>query len=168
MLNQFFGLAAASIMGSGGFINKFLGDALMAIFGAPVPQTEHSFNAAMAALKIQQAVRELNVTRRQDGHEPIEVGIGINRGEVVAGSVGSQERMEYTVVGDAVNVASRLTDAAKAGEILISQSVHIAAAGRLQVESVLPLHLKGKTEPLQAFLLIGMQEDRILEGSRVV
>jgi adenylate cyclase len=168
MLNRFFGLATASIMRSGGFINKFLGDALMAVFGAPAPQAEHSYNAAVAALEIQQAVQKLNVSLRQEGNEPIEVGIGINRGEVVAGSVGSQERMEYTVVGDAVNVASRLTAAAKAGEILISQSAYISVADRLQVESISPVRLKGKTELLQVFLLIGKQDDLPSVGPRVV
>jgi adenylate cyclase len=168
MLNRFFGLAAASIMRSGGFINKFLGDALMAVFGAPAPQVEHSYNAAIAALEIQRAVLELNTTYRLEGREPIEVGIGINRGEVVAGSVGSQERMEYTVVGDTVNVASRLTAAAGAGEILISQSAYSPVADRFHVRSVSPLLLKGKTEFLQVFLLTGKQGDLSPESVRAV
>lgn len=168
MLNRFFGLATASIMRRGGFINKFLGDALMAVFGAPAPQVEHSYNAAVAALEIQRAVLELNDTLQQEGREPIAIGIGINRGEVVAGSVGSHERMEYTVVGDAVNVASRLTAVAGAGEIFISQSAYNSVADRFHVRSVLPLHLKGKTEPLQVFLLVGSQDGLSSEGSRVV
>lgn len=168
MLNRFFGLAAASIMRSGGFINKFLGDALMAVFGAPAPQTEHSYNAAVAALEIQRAVSDLNATLRLEGREPIDVGIGINRGDVVAGSVGSRERMEYTVVGDAVNVASRLTAAAAAGEILISQSAYHPVADRLHVRSVSPLLLKGKTEFLQVFLLAGKRGDLSPENLRAV
>jgi adenylate cyclase len=168
MLNRFFGLATEAIMRSDGFINKFLGDALMAIFGAPAPQLDHSYNAAVAALEIQRAVQKLNVTLRQEGKEPIEVGIGINRGEVIAGSVGSKERMEYTVVGDAVNVASRLTAVAKAGEILISQTAYTPVANRFQVESIAPVRLKGKSEPLQIFLLVGLQHTLQTEGAREV
>jgi adenylate cyclase len=168
MLNRFFGLATEAIMRSDGFINKFLGDALMAIFGAPAPQPDHSYNAAVAALEIQQAVQKLNVSLRQEGNEPIEVGIGINRGEVVAGSVGSQKRMEYTVVGDAVNVASRLTDTAKAGEILISQTAYTPVANRLQAEPTSPVRLKGKTEPIQVFLLVGRKDRLQAEGLHVV
>lgn len=164
MLNQFFGLATEAIMRNGGFIRQFLGDAIMAIFGAPALQPDHVYRAALAALEIQSAVEQLNHKRTEEGKDPFVVGIGINTGDVVAGTVGSAARMEYTVVGDAVNVASRLTGAAKAGEILISRAVLQPAAGRLEVKPLPPLQVKGKAEPLEVFSLVGKKEPEASEG----
>ncbi len=158
MLNQFFGLATEAIIRNGGFISKFLGDAIMAIFGAPAPQPDQSYRAALAALEIQSGVEEFNRKRLAEGKGPIVVGIGINHGDVVAGSVGSTARMEYTVVGDAVNVASRLTAAAKGGEILIGRTALEPAADRLQARPLPPLQVKGKAEPLEVFLLGGRKD----------
>ncbi len=158
MLNQFFGLATEVIIRNGGFINKFLGDAIMAIFGAPALQPDQAYRAALSGLEIQAGVEELNKKTVAEGKDPIVIGIGINRGEVVAGTVGSTARMEYTVVGDAVNVASRLTGAAKAGEILISRAALEPAAVRLQVNPLPPLQVKGKSEPLEVFSLVGRKE----------
>jgi adenylate cyclase len=158
MLNQFFGVATDAIIKNGGFINKFLGDAIMALFGAPAFQADHAYRAARAALDIQAGIEKFNEGQLQQGKDPIVVGIGINRGEVVAGTVGSAARMEYTVIGDAVNVASRLTGAAKAGETLISGTALEPAAERLQVKPLPPLQVKGKTELLEVFSLIGTKE----------
>lgn len=164
MLNQFFGLATEAIIRNGGFINKFLGDAIMAIFGAPAVQPDQAYRAALAALEIQSGVEEFNRKLLGEGKEPVVVGIGINRGEVVAGTVGSAARMEYTVIGDAVNVASRLTGAAKAGEILISRAALEPAAGRLEVKPLPPLQVKGKAESLEVFSLVGKKEPDASEG----
>jgi adenylate cyclase len=165
MLNRFFGLATEAIIRNGGFINKFLGDAIMALFGALAVQPDQAYRAALAALEIQSSVEKFNETQLAEGKDPIVVGIGINRGDVVAGSVGSSARMEYTVIGDAVNVASRLTSAAKAGEILVSRAALEPAADRLTVKSLPPLQVKGKTEPLEVFCLVGRKEPEAQEGS---
>jgi adenylate cyclase len=165
MLNQFFGMATEVIIRNGGFINKFLGDAIMAIFGAPAELPDQAYRAAVAGLEIQEGVNEFNKKLAGEGKDPIVVGIGINRGDVVAGTVGSAARMEYTVVGDAVNVASRLTGAAKAGEILISRAALEPAAGRLQGNPLPPLQLKGKSEPLEVFSLVGKKEAPNVGGS---
>jgi adenylate cyclase len=159
-LNQFFGLATEAILRNGGFINKFLGDAMMAIFGAPALQPDQAYRAAVTALDIQSSVEQFNERRLAEGKLPIRVGIGINRGEVVAGTVGSTARMEYTIIGDAVNVASRLTGVAKGGEILISQSALEPALGRLRAEALPPLQVRGRTEPLAVYRLLGT-EDRV-------
>jgi class 3 adenylate cyclase len=165
MLNRFFGLATEAIIRNGGFINKFLGDAIMALFGALADQPDQAYRAALAGLEIQSSVEKFNQTQLAEGKDPIVVGIGINRGDVVAGSVGSAARMEYTVIGDAVNVASRLTSAAKAGEILVSRAALEPAADRLVVKSLPPLQVKGKTEPLEVFCLVGKKEPETREGS---
>jgi adenylate cyclase len=165
MLNRFFGLATEAIIRNGGFINKFLGDAIMALFGALAVQPDQAYRAALAGLEIQAGVEKFNQTQLAEGKDPIVVGIGINRGDVVAGSVGSAARMEYTVIGDAVNVASRLTSAAKAGEILISRAALEPAADRLVVKSLPPLQVKGKTEALDVFSLVGRKEPDTRDGS---
>jgi adenylate cyclase len=165
MLNQFFGLATEAIIRNGGFINKFLGDAIMALFGALAVQPDQAHRAALAALEIQSGVEKFNQARSAEGKDPIVIGIGINRGDVVAGSVGSAARMEYTVIGDAVNVASRLTSAAKAGEILISRMALEPAAELLEVKPLPPLQVKGKTEPVEVFYLVGRKEPKAQEGS---
>lgn len=165
MLNQFFGLATEAIIRNGGFINKFLGDAIMALFGALAVQPDQAHRAALAALEIRSGVEKFNQARSAEGKDPIVIGIGINRGDVVAGSVGSAARMEYTVIGDAVNVASRLTSAAKAGEILISRTALEPAAEQLEVKPLPPLQVKGKTEALEVFYLVGRKEPKAQEGS---
>ena len=165
MLNQFFGLATEAIIRNGGFINKFLGDAIMALFGAPALQPDQAYRAAMAAIEIQAGVENYNQKQLKEGKDPIVVGIGINRGEVVAGTVGSASRMEYTVIGDAVNVASRLTGAAKAGEILLSRTALEPAADRLHVKPLPPLQVKGKSELLEVVCLVGKKEPDTSEGS---
>jgi len=165
MLNQFFGLATEVIIRQGGFINKFLGDAIMALFGAPALQPDQAYRAAMAAIEIQAAVEKFNQEQSKQGRDPIVIGIGINRGDVVAGTVGSAARMEYTVIGDTVNVASRLTSAAKAGEILISRAALEPAADRLQVNPLPPLQVKGKSELLEVYCLVGKKDPVASEGS---
>ena len=165
MLNQFFGVATEAIIRNGGFINKFLGDAIMALFGAPALQPDQAYRAALAALEIQSGVEKFNQKQLEEGKDPIVVGIGINRGDVVAGTVGSTARMEYTVIGDAVNVASRLTGAAKAGEILMSRAALEPAADRLQVKPLPPLQVKGKSELLEVVCLVGKNGPDASEGS---
>lgn len=158
MLNQFFGVVTEAIMRNGGFINKFLGDAIMAVFGAPALQPDQAYRAALAALEIQSGIEAFNQKLVKEGKDPVAIGIGINRGDVVAGTVGSARRMEYTVVGDAVNVASRLTSAAKAGEILISRMALEPAAERLLANPLPPLQVKGKSGPVEVLSLVGNKE----------
>ncbi len=120
LLNEYFTRVTYTILKHGGHSNKFVGDEAMVVFGAPVPSPQHAEAAVKAALDIQEEIARLNWERKKEGVS-IEVGIGINSGEMVGGSLGPEKRMEYTVIGDNVNVASRLTSIAKGGEILISK-----------------------------------------------
>jgi adenylate cyclase len=119
LLNGYFSDVTDVVIKYGGHLNKFVGDEAMAVFGAPVKDPEHAESAVRAALDIQRAIAAGN--QRGLRKTEIHVGIGVNSGEVVAGNLGSDKRMEYTVIGDNVNVASRLTSIAKAGEIIISE-----------------------------------------------
>jgi adenylate cyclase len=120
LLNDYLTRVTDSVIRHGGHVNKFVGDEAMAVFGAPAANPDHALAAVRAGLEIQDEIAELNLQKKMDGMK-IGVGVGINSGEMLSGNLGSQKRMEYTVIGDNVNIASRLTKVAKAGEILISK-----------------------------------------------
>ena len=120
LLNDYLTRVTNSVIKYGGHLNKFLGDEAMAVFGAPLGNPDHAEAAVKAGLEIQKEIKDLN-GKRKIGQATIGVGVGVNSGEVVAGNLGSEKKMEYTVIGDNVNVASRLTSIAKGGEILITK-----------------------------------------------
>ena len=124
MLNDYFGVAVPIIFSYRGTIDKFIGDAILAVFGSPEPDAKQHGNAIRAALEIQSAIKKLNVLRTARGEPVREFGIGIHCGEVVHGFIGTADRMEFTVIGDAVNRTARYCAAAAGGEVLISPEVH--------------------------------------------
>ncbi len=142
---------AEVVAGHGGMIDKFQGDAVMAIFGAPEPQPDHAVLALRCAISMQERQSELNEQGwGVEGLPTLGVGIGVNTGLVIAGTVGGGGRLEYTVVGDAVNVASRLQSEAEGGEIVAAAST-VAAAPDVACESIGPRHVKGREEPVEVF-----------------
>src|SRR5437870_9206330 len=136
-----------------GTIDKFAGDAVMAVFGAPDPIADHAERALRCALAMQARQQELNWETWTGGLPPLGMGIGVNTGTVIAGTLGGGGRLEYTVVGDAVNVAQRLQSEAASGEILATDST-VHAAPRVRVESLGPLTVKGRREPVQTFRVV--------------
>jgi class 3 adenylate cyclase len=160
LLNSYFTTATQVIFRYSGTVDKFMGDCLMAIFGAPIPEERFAVNAVRAALAIQDELQKLNIERTREKKEPIWVGIGINSGEVVVGNIGSEERLDYTAVGDVVNFAQRLQELARGGEIAVSESVFTETAGEFLVSALEPLTVKGKKEPVRPYLIKG-----ILPGS---
>ena len=124
MLNDYLGVLVPVIFAHNGTVDKFMGDAILAIFGSPEPDPKHHENALRAAVEMQTAVKKLNEARQLRGVPCRDFGIGIHCGEVVHGFVGTAERMEFTVIGDAVNQAQRYCAAAGGGEVLISPEVH--------------------------------------------
>lgn len=149
LLNELLGRLADAVLEWGGTLDKFLGDGLMAIWGAPVRREDDAEAAVSAALRMQQLVKERNAAYPAD--QAVELGIGINGGVVIAGSLGNARRTEYTVIGDPVNVASRLCALAAGGEILVGEST----AGRLShlgsLEPLPPARVKGKARPVPLF-----------------
>jgi class 3 adenylate cyclase/CheY-like chemotaxis protein len=145
---------AEVVVAHGGTIDKFQGDAVMAIFGAPDLLPEHAERALRCAIEMQSRQAELNAqgwgTAAVDG---LHVGIGLNTGTVIAGAIGGGGRLEYTVIGDAVNIAQRLQSEAGGGEIVASAST-IAAAPNVACESIGPRHVKGREEPVEVFRVI--------------
>jgi adenylate cyclase len=135
MLNEYFGALVEAIFHNEGTVDKFIGDAILAVFGSPDPSAKHHEEALRAALAMQEAVKKLNCSRKDRGLPVCEIGIGIHSGEVLHGFVGTQERVEYTVVGDAVNRASRFCAAAEANEVLLSQDFHKHVWREVEVEA---------------------------------
>jgi len=120
MLNHYFGPLVEAIFHCEGTVDKFIGDAILAVFGSPDPDADQYRHALNAALAMQEAVQKVNIQRKAQNLPTCEIGIGVHSGEVLHGFVGTQERLEFTVVGDAVNRASRFCSAAGANEIILS------------------------------------------------
>jgi adenylate cyclase len=143
LLNEYFREMVDIVFEHGGTLDKFIGDSIMANWGAPLAFPDDADRALRAAIDMQRELRSMNETRRPD-QPRIEVGIGINRGEVFVGNVGSHRRLEYTVIGDPVNVASRLCSTAGRGEILISEPLYEALLEKPEVEALEPVRLRGR------------------------
>lgn len=152
-LNEYFSLMTEIIHNNHGYVDKFIGDAIMAVFGSPVDYADHAVAAAAAACEMQEKLVTFNAKRPSAEH--FEIGIGLNTGEVVAGNLGSVQRMEYAIIGDNVNIASRLCGAAKPNEIIISKvtfkGISGAAFAHKQLEAIT---VKGKSEPLEIYQII--------------
>jgi len=151
-LNHFFSQMAGAVSRQGGSINKFLGDGFMAVFGAPAPQADHARRAVQAALEMEAELAGLNAQLRERSEAEVEFGIGIDSGEVIAGNVGSKDRLEYTVIGDAVNRSSRIEQLNKSlgTRILISERTY-RGSGLDGGRALPPVTVKGINEPLQIF-----------------
>ncbi len=148
LLNEYFELLVDVVFEHEGTLDKFLGDGLMAIWGAPVADPDAAEKSLRCAVEMQQAVSRLNSLRRLDGKTPIWTGIGIDKGMAIAGCVGSSKTMSYTAIGPTVNTASRLCAAASPGEILVSDAVWTAAPGAVAGTRREPLQLKGISQPV--------------------
>ena len=144
---------AEVVLAHGGMIDKFAGDAVMAVFGVPDPQPDHAERGLRCALAMQARQAELNA----ETDLPLDVGIGVNTGVVMAGTVGGGGRLEYTVLGDAVNVAQRLQGVAAAGQIVASAATVDAAPG-IPVEHVGAQEVKGRREPVEVYRVEGAQD----------
>lgn len=153
-LNAYLEIATGVIIKFGGYIDKFIGDAVLGVFGLPVSRQDHVERAVRAAMYLQEELRK----QATGGNELLAaVGISIHTGTVVAGNVGSQSRMEYTVIGDTVNLASRLNAFAGAGEVIVSPRVKEQLGVLIETRSLGPLPIKGKSEPVEAFKVIRIQ-----------
>ncbi len=151
LLTDYFTEMVEVIFEYGGTLDKFIGDALMALWGAPVARPDDPQRAYQAAVAMQQTVEGLNQRWRAAGRPTIAVGIGINYGEVFVGNIGSHRRLEYTVIGDVVNVAHRLSAEAGPGDILVSEEFRRAVAAPVDAEHLPGTDLRGKTQTVEVF-----------------
>jgi adenylate cyclase len=155
-LSHFFSCAVESIFAYGGTLDKFIGDAVMAFFGAPLPQDDHADRAVLAGLMLQRLVGEWNEEREKIGLPPVKVRVGINSGPAVVGNVGTEKRVDYTVLGTSVNIASRLeSGVAKPGQVVISQNTLDRVMGSFETEALGEFALKGLQQKMPVFAVSG-------------
>lgn len=155
-LSHFFSCAVESIFAYGGTLDKFIGDAVMAFFGAPLPQDDHADRAVLTGLMLQRMVNEWNVERAKTDLPPVMVRVGINSGLAVVGNVGTEKRVDYTVLGSSVNIASRLeSGVAKPGQVVISQNTMDRIMGSFETESLGEFALKGLVQKMPVFAVTG-------------
>ncbi len=146
LLTEYFTEMVSIVFEHSGTLDKFMGDAIMALWGAPLVHEDDADRAMQAAIDMMRILGELNQKWESEGRPHIDIGIGINYGEVFAGNIGSEQRMEYTVIGDAVNVASRLCSKAARGQVIVSEPFYKALKNPPEVEALDPLEHKGKTD----------------------
>lgn len=159
LLNDYFPSMVDIVFRHGGTLEKFIGDAVLAIWGAPFSHADDADRAVTAAIEMQQAVGPLNARLAALGHPPIAIHIGLASGPVAAGYVGTEQYIQYAVIGDTTNVASRVCSVAAAGEILITESTRaLLESSRLHLEALPPVAVKGKIEPLVLYRVRPPQE----------
>ena len=157
-LNEYFEEMCALVFKYGGYVDKFIGDCVMAVFSAPEPQPDDAYKAVRSAWDQQQRILEMMTQWAAQGREVFTVGMGLNTGEVVMGNLGSVDRLNYTVIGDNVNTAARLYNVAKGGQIIISESTYEAVKDRFVVNELPPVYVKGKVLALRNFEVVGLLE----------
>lgn len=157
-LNEYFEEMCKIVFHHGGYVDKFIGDCLMAVYSAPDPRPNDALEATMGALEQQEKIIEMMTQWKKDGRQTFTVGMGLNTGEVVMGNLGSSDRLNYTVIGDNVNTAARLYNVAKGGQIIISESTYEEVKDHFVVNELAPVSVKGKTLPLRNFEIIGRLE----------
>ena len=158
LLNQYFETMVEAVFNHEGTLDKFIGDALMAVFGAPLPLTEnHAWRAVQSALDMRRRLEEFNQRRIIQAQPQIRIGIGISSGDVVSGNIGSRKRMDYTVIGDGVNLSSRLEAVTKdyGCDILLSEFTYQLCSDRIWVRQLDKIRVKGKHQAVNIYELIG-------------
>ncbi len=161
LLNEYFSYISSIAQLHGGHIDKFMGDCAMVVFGVPDFNHDHSFNAVSCAVMIREAVTLLNEKRMQQGKIPIHFKTGINTGTMIAGNLGSSDRMEYTVIGDPVNLASRLAGIAESDQIVVLEEFYHQDTIQPRVEAIKHdiIRVRGKSAPVSTWLINDIQSD---------
>jgi class 3 adenylate cyclase len=154
LLNRYFGIATPLVLAEGGTVDKFVGDAMMALFNAPVRQPDHALRAVRAALAMQAAIEQIAI----DNPGWPRFRIGINTGPALVGNIGSAELRNFTAIGDTVNLASRLETSAESGQIVIGAATYAQVRDIAVVSDLGGIAVKGKAEPVEAFVLLGLRE----------
>src|SRR5580698_3925663 len=156
-LNEYFEVMVDILFKYTGTLDKFVGDEIIGLFGAPIAIDDAPFKAVACGLAMLQGLEEFNRTRAAENQTAIRIGIGVNTGNVITGSIGSTRALQYTAIGDAMNVASRLVNVASPGEIIVSESTYKNVAGRIEATVLPPVKVKGKAEELKVYRVTGLR-----------
>ena len=151
LLNDYFELMVETVFKYEGTLDKFMGDGIMAFWGAPATHPDDAVRSVQCALDQMEVLGKFNRKRVEGGHPPLAVGMGLHTGPLVAGYVGSSKAMSYTVIGDTANTSARLCGIALAGQVIVSEFTLARLGPRFEVEELAPAHLKGKEKPLRIF-----------------
>jgi adenylate cyclase len=160
-LNEYFEVMVDVLFKYHGTLDKFVGDEIIGLFGAPIAIEDAPFKGVACAISMLEALAEFNNTRAAEGLPPIEIGIGINTGPVITGAIGSTRALQYTAIGDAMNVASRLVNVAQRGEIIISEDTYRHCVGRINAQPLQPVQVKGKKDALRIYRVNGLRANSI-------
>lgn len=155
VLNRYLAAGAEVVLDEEGTIDKFLGDAIMAWFNAPIPQPDHTLRAVRAALKLRERVAELHTILPPEAH--LGFGVGIHYGDAVLGLIGTEKRLDYTAIGDSVNTAKRLQENSGRNQIVISGAAYERVRDFVEVQPMEPMTVKGKREPIPVYEILGLK-----------
>lgn len=156
MLNEYFESMVEAVFNHKGILDKYIGDAMMAVFGTPFPLKDHAWKSVQSALEMRHRLAEFNACRVKEKKDAIRIGIGINSGSVISGNIGSSKRMEFTAIGDGVNLSSRLEGASKqyGCDIVISENTYKQCKEHITVRELDRIRVKGKTQPVGVYELV--------------
>jgi adenylate cyclase len=158
ILNLYLDSMEAQVFKHGGTLDKYTGDGMMVLFGAPLEQQDHALRAVKAALDMQQAAAQVSRARK-DVQWEVAYGIGITTGPAVVGQIGSRRRLDYTAIGDTVNLSARLEGKAPPGDILVSRATYEAVKELVISEELAPMMVKNKAEPVVAYRILGLKDE---------
>lgn len=163
LLNRYFETMVDVIFEHRGTLDKFIGDAIMAVFGSPIPQSDHAQRAIETALSMQQQLVHFNQHQQDCGRPTLEIGIGINSDDVITGNIGSSKRMEFTVIGDGVNLTSRIESATKlyGCPIIISENTYELCQDTIWVRELDYVCVKGKRQPVRLYEVLGLRSQHL-------
>jgi len=161
LLNDYFTIMVDCITAEEGMLDKFIGDAIMAAFGVPISHDDDEDRAVRASINMLTSLDEWNVEREAAGQLPVKMGIGLNTDKVVSGNIGSPKRMDYTMIGDGVNLAARLESACKqyAAQLLVSEYTVAKLKGTYRMRDIDDVIVKGKTEPVGVYEVLDFHSD---------
>jgi class 3 adenylate cyclase len=155
ILNRYLAAMADAVLSQEGTIDKFMGDAIMAWFNAPLPQEDHTLRAVRTALAIRESVEKLYAELPQDSH--LAFGVGIHYGDAVLGLIGTEKRLEYTAISDSVNIAKRIQENSAKNQILISKDAYERVKEQVDARPYAPLQVKGKTQVIDVYEVMGLK-----------
>ena len=154
-MNAYFGIMVEVVSRYEGTLDKFIGDCVMALFGAPISIKDDALKAVQCAIDMQDEVNRYGRRQKMQGNPYLYLGIGINRGEVLVGNIGSPRRMDYTAIGETVNLAARFQEYARGGEIIIIDSVYQRVKEKFQVKALAPGVIKGASSRIPLYVVDG-------------